>query len=68
MVAPLIDTPPLYHWLSLIDDDVSSTFPPSQKVIALPADIVGLAGIGLTVTVIAAVAGDEHPFVVTTTV
>ena len=61
-------TPPLYHWLPPAADDVSVTLPPSQKVIALPADIVGLAGIGLTVTVIAAVAGDEHPFVVTTTV
>ena len=61
-------TPSLYHWLPPAADDVSITLPPSQKVVALPADIVGLAGTRLTVTVVAADAGEEHPFAITTTV
>ena len=61
-------TPSLYHWLPPAADDVSVTLPPLQKVIALPADIVGVGGAPLTVTVIADDAGDEHPFAVTTTV
>ena len=58
----------LYHWLPVAAEDVSITLPPSQKVVAPPAVMVGLAGIGLTVTVVFADGGDEQPFVVTTTV
>jgi hypothetical protein len=31
-------------------DDVSVTLPPAQNVVALPALIVGVAGVGLTTT------------------
>ena len=61
-------TPSLYHWLPPAADEVSVTLPPSQKVVALPADMVGVAGAALTVTVVVADAGDEHPPAVTTTV
>jgi len=47
--------------------DVSVTLPPAQNVVAPPAVIVGVAGFGLTVTVVAAEV-DEHPPLVTVTV
>jgi hypothetical protein len=49
------------------DEEVSVTLPPEQKVVALPAEIVGVAT-ELTVTVVADEAADEQPLVVTTTV
>ena len=66
--ALLITVPFLYHLLPLADDDVSATLPPLQKVVALPAVMVGIEGIGSTVTVFVVDAGDEHPPVVTPTV
>jgi len=47
--------------------DVSVTLPPAQNVVVPPAVIVGVAGFGLTVTVVA-VDVDEHPPLVTVTV
>ena len=49
MVAPPIGTPPLYHWLPVGEDEVRVTLPPAQKVVVPPADIVGVAGSGVTV-------------------
>ena len=49
-VAPPINTASLYHWLPVADDEVSRTEPPLQIVVGPPADIVGVAGVGLTVT------------------
>jgi hypothetical protein len=50
------------------DEEVSVTLPPEQKVVALPAEIVGVEGIGLTVTAVAEEAAEEQPLVVTRTV
>ena len=58
----------LYHWLPVAAEDVRVTLPPSQKPVALPAVMVGVEGAGLTVTVVAADGGDEHPPAVTITV
>ena len=41
--------------------DVSSTLPPVQNVAGPPGVIVGVAGIGLTVTVTATDCMDMHP-------
>jgi hypothetical protein len=48
--------------------DVSVTLPPAQNVVGPPGVIVGVAGAGFTVTLVAADAALEHPLVVTTTV
>ena len=48
-------------------EEVRTTFPPSQKVNGPLAEIVGTAGVGFTVTAILLEAGEEQPFVVTTT-
>ena len=48
-------------------EDVRTTLPPAQKVNGPPAEIVGTAGVGLTVTGILFEAAEEQPFVVTTT-
>ena len=65
-MAPAIAVPPLYHWLPVADDDVSTVLPPVQKL-GVPL-IVGCGGVGVTVTVVTADAGEGHPPVVTTTV
>lgn len=39
----------MYHWLPVAEEEVSVTDPPEQKVVALPAEMVGVVGIGLTV-------------------
>jgi hypothetical protein len=67
-VAPPIGEPFRYHWLPLTLLEVSVTLPPAQNEVAPPALIVGVAGAGLTVTVVAADAALLQPFVVTTTV
>ena len=67
-VAPPIGLPLRYHWLPVALDDVSVTLPPVQNVVALPGVIVGVAGVGFTVTVVAADAALAQPDVVTTTV
>ena len=61
-VAPSINTPPLYHWLPVADDDVNRTLEPEQKVVADPAVIVGVEGKAFTVTVVAAEAKLEQLF------
>ena len=48
--------------------DVSVTLPPGQKVVGPPAEIVGVAGIGLTVKVMGADAALVQPAVVTVSV
>ncbi len=64
-MAPGIMLPSLYHWLPLTEDELNVTLPPAQKVVTLPAVIVGADGTGLTVTTIALDEPDEHPLVVT---
>ena len=55
------------HWLPVVLLDVSVTLLPAQKVVGPPV-AVGVAGIGLTVTVVAADAALLQPFAVTMTV
>jgi hypothetical protein len=57
----------LYHWLPLALLEVRVTFPPAQKVVGPPGVTVGVAGIGLTVTVVDADGALGQPLVVTTT-
>jgi len=52
---------PFDHTFPVADDDVKVTLPPWQKVVAPDAVIVGVAGIGFTVTVVAADVVDPHP-------
>jgi hypothetical protein len=68
LVAPPIGLPLRYHWLPLALDDVSVTLPPAQNVVGPPGVIVGVAGIGLTVTLVADDAALLQPLVVTMTV
>lgn len=57
----------MLHKLPAADDEVSVTLPPWQNVVGPPALIVGVEGIGLTVTTFA-IEGDEvHPILVTVT-
>ena len=56
------------HWLPVALLDVRVTLPPVQNVVGPPGVIVGVAGIGLTVTVVAAEAALLQPLVVTMTV
>ena len=57
-----------YHWLPLAALDVSVTLPPVQNVVGPPGVIVGVAGVGFTVTVVAADAALLQPLAVETTV
>ena len=57
-----------YHWLPDALLEVSRTLPPLQNVVGPPGVIVGVAGIGLTVTVVAADGALLQPLAVTTTV
>ena len=59
---------PVDHVFPVADEEVSTTFPPAQKVVAPPAEIVGVAGSGFTVTVVAVEAGDVQPLAVRVTV
>ena len=52
-VAPPMGLPFRYHWLPVALLEVSVTLPPVQKVVGPPGVIAGVAGIGLTVTVVA---------------
>ena len=56
-----------YHWLPDALLEVSVTLPPAQNVVAPPGVIVGVAGIGVTVTAVDADGALEHPLAVTTT-
>jgi hypothetical protein len=62
VVAPVDQTFPV------ADEDVSTTLPPAQKVKGPPAEIVGVAGIGFTVTVVPADATEVQPPLVRVTV
>ncbi len=44
------------------DDEVRVTDPPAQNVVGPPAVIVGVAGSGLTVTVVAVEVAEQEPF------
>ena len=66
-VAP-IGLPLRNHWFPLALDDVSVTLPPVQNVVGPPGVMVGVGGIGLTVTVVAADGALVQPLEVTTTV
>ena len=56
---------PLDHRYALAALAVSVTMPPAQKVVGPDAVIVGAAGVGFTVTVVAADGALVHPAVVT---
>ena len=49
------------------DEEVSTTFPPAQKVVEPEGVIVGVAGTAFTVTVVAAEFPEAHPEVMTST-
>ena len=59
---------PVDQLFPLAEEDVRTTLPPEQNVVGPPAEIVGAAGVGLTVTVVPAEAGDVHPPLVVVTV
>ena len=62
VVAPVDQTFPL------AEEDVNTTLPPAQKVNGPPAVMVGVAGIGFTVTVVPAEEADVQPPLVRVTV
>ena len=43
------------------DEEVSTTFPPAQKVVEPEGVIVGVAGTGLTIIAVAAEVPEAHP-------
>ena len=47
-------------------EEVRTTFPPIQKDVGPPAEMVGLAGNGFTVTTTGSDAGLKHPFALVT--
>ena len=59
---------PLDHKLPLAEEEVNTTLPPAQNVNGPPAEIVGVAGIGFTVTVVPADVAEVQPPLVTETV
>jgi hypothetical protein len=59
---------PVDQRLPVADDEVKVTLPPVQNVTGPPAVIVGVAGIGFTVTVVPADAAEVQPALVTVTV
>jgi len=58
---------PVDHVLLDADDDVNTTEFPAQIVVDPPAEIVGVAGVGFTVTVSLLEIPEEQPFVITST-
>ena len=58
---------PVDQRLSVAEDDVNTTEPPAQNVVGPLAEIVGVAGNGLTVTVSAIEFPEEQPFSITST-
>jgi len=58
---------PFDHTLSVAEEDVNVTDPPSQKVVAPLAVIVGTAETGFTVTGIVLEASEEQPLEITVT-
>ena len=59
---------PFDHVFPELADEVSVTELPEQIVVEPPLEIVGVAGIGFTVTVTALDAGDVQPLTVLVTV
>jgi hypothetical protein len=59
---------PVDHKLPVADDEVNTTLPPAQKVNGPPAEIVGVAGNAVTVTVVPAEVAEVQPPLVTATV
>ncbi len=59
---------PVDHKFPVADDDVSTTLPPAQNVNGPPAEIVGVDGNGVTVTVVPADDAEVQPPLVTETV
>ena len=51
----------MYHWFPLAALLVKVTDPPSQKVVAVSAEIVGVVGVGFTVMVIVALEEAHSP-------
>ena len=66
--APPIGLPLRNHWLPLVLLEVSVTLPPAQKVVGPSSEIVGVGGMGLTVTTVGADGALVQPFTVTVTV
>ena len=59
---------PVDHKFPLADDEVKTTLPPAQKVVGPPAEMVGVAGKAVTVTVVPAEFAEVQPPLVTETV
>ena len=59
---------PLYcHWLPVVEDDVSTTEPPSQNVIEPENVTEGVVGVGFTVTAMVFDASELQPATVPVT-
>jgi len=52
---------PFDQVLPVAAEEVRTTLPPSQKVVGPLAEIVGAAGVGVIVTVVAGENAEEHP-------
>ena len=59
---------PVDQLLPVADEEVNVTLPPSQKVVGPLAFMVGVAGVGSTVTVVPAEGAEVQPPLVTATV
>ena len=59
---------PVDHKFPVPEEDVRTTLPPVQKEVGPPEVIAGVAGAGLTVTVVPAELADVQPLVVRVTV
>jgi hypothetical protein len=58
---------PVDQTLSVVEEEVNTTLSPAQKVVAPLVVIVGVVGVGLTVTISSADTPEEQPFVITST-
>ena len=67
-VIDCVVAPPGDHTLLVALLEVKVTLPPAQNVVAPPAVIVGVAGVGLTVTTVAAEVAEQLFASVTCTV
>jgi hypothetical protein len=59
---------PVDHKLPVAEDEVKVTLPPAQNVVGPPAVMVGVGGVGFTVTVVPADVAALQPAMVTVTV
>ena len=64
LVVTVIDcvVAPFDQVFPVADEEVKTTDPPAQNVVGPPAVIVGVAGSGLTVTVVTADVAEQDPF------